>query len=265
MTVVETLARGCLTTTFVWVQHHSALAAVANAAPGSRDLVEPMCRGELRAGIAFAALRRPGPPLLTATAHEGGWVLHGTAPWVSGWGMIDLLYVGARDAATGDVVWGLLDTGEGPSLVVEPLTLSVAQASATVSLHFDGHLLPTERVTLVEPWQQWFVRDAAGLRPNGALGLGVASRCDLLLHGRFTAEIAAVRSALWDADAEQLPEARAAVALLAHRAAATLVVLTGGRAILTGDHAQRLAREATFLLVAGQTSAIRQHQLTAIT
>ena len=43
--------------------------------------------------------------------------------------------------------------------------------------------------------------------------------------------------------------------------AAALMARGGGRAIRRDEHAQRLAREALFLLVQGQTPAIRAAQL----
>jgi hypothetical protein len=39
------------------------------------------------------------------------------------------------------------------------------------------------------------------------------------------------------------------------------VITSGGRAVLTSHHAQRLAREAIFLQVFGQTTAIRAEQV----
>jgi hypothetical protein len=45
------------------------------------------------------------------------------------------------------------------------------------------------------------------------------------------------------------------------RAASTLVVAGGGRSMLLDHHAQRLAREAMFLLVFGQTAASRREQI----
>ena len=57
------------------------------------------------------------------------------------------------------------------------------------------------------------------------------------------------------------PLSAAQASELALRAATTLVVAGGGRSIATDQQAQRLAREAIFLLVFGQTSAIKAAQL----
>ncbi len=54
--------------------------------------------------------------------------------------------------------------------------------------------------------------------------------------------------------------ARADASLLAVRAATALVAAGGGRSVEIGDHAQRLMREAMFLLVFGQTAPIRNAQ-----
>ncbi len=110
--------------------------------------LEPLCLGTRRAGVAFAGLRRPGPPILVARRAPGGWVLDGTAPWVTGWGRIDVIHVAARD---GDqVVWALVDAAEGPSLGIEVLPLAAVAASGTVTVRFRGHAVPDERVTLEE-------------------------------------------------------------------------------------------------------------------
>ena len=58
-----------------------------------------------------------------------------------------------------------------------------------------------------------------------------------------------------------MPDARAQASALALQAATTLVVTGGGRSITMDHHAQRLAREALFLLVFGQTGSIRAAQL----
>jgi hypothetical protein len=60
-----------------------------------------------------------------------------------------------------------------------------------------------------------------------------------------------------------MPAARAAASAFAFQAAGALVAAAGSQAILTGDHPQRLAREALFLLVFGSRPAIKK-QLTTL-
>jgi alkylation response protein AidB-like acyl-CoA dehydrogenase len=255
---VETLASGCLATTFVWLQHQSALRAAAESTrPGIRERwYEPLSRGRRRAGVALAALR-PGPPSVRARRVEGGYVIDGEAPWVTGWDMVDTLYTTARDERD-TVVWALLDATVGDALSVEPLDLVAVRASRTVLVRFDGYFVPDERVTQVGPYAEWAARDAAGLRLNGSLALGVAARC-IALSGseRLRRSLDRCRAALDAGTPESMPDARAAAAALAARAAAVLTATHGASAVLRGSHPERLTREALFLLVFGSRPSIK--------
>ena len=259
--VVEALASGCLTTTFVWMQHLGALRAVcAGNEPTRASFAEALCRGARRSGVAFAHLRRPGPAMLTATEVADGWQLDGTAPWVTGWGRIDLVHTAARLGE--DIVWLLIDAHETPTLSVTPLRLAVVNASSTVEVALRGHVVAADRVVVIEPLRDWMARDAAGLRVNGSLALGLARRCcDLLGPSPLDDAVDAARRSLDAASAGELPAARADASALALRAAAALVASGGGRSIVVTSHAQRLAREAMFLLVQGQTTTIRAEQV----
>jgi alkylation response protein AidB-like acyl-CoA dehydrogenase len=265
--VVRLLAGGCLTTTFVWLQHHGAVATVA-AGPDElrRGWLRPLCAGERRAGVAFAGLRRPGPPVLVARPVDGGCLLDGYAPWVTGWGRIDVVHTAARDAS-GDVVWNLVDARECEGLRSTPLRLAAVNASGTVTLYFEALFVPASRLTLREPFEVWRARDASGLRRNGSLALGLADRASRLLAdagvdtGALTARIGRSSAALDAAGPAELPAARGEASATAVQASTMLVIATGGRSLLLGEHAQRLAREALFLLVFGQTPAIRAAQI----
>jgi alkylation response protein AidB-like acyl-CoA dehydrogenase len=263
--VVEILAGGCLTTTFVWLQHRNPVRAVAaSATPGLRvEWLAPLCAGARRAGIALAG-ERPGPPLLVARREGDGLTLDGEAPWVSGWGLIDVVLVAARE---GDrVIRMLVDAAPGATIAAEPLDLVAANASGTVTLRFDGHRVPADRIVNEEPLDDVLARDTARLRMNGSLSLGVAGRCGRLLGpGPLDEELHTTRAELDAASPAQLPAARARAAELAMRMAATLVVAGGARSILTQAHAQRLAREALFLLVFGSRPPIRTALLDRLT
>lgn len=261
--VTELLAGGCLTTAFVWTQHHSAVTAVREAASEAlrRRWLPGLCSGEIRAGVAFAGLRRQGPPILTAQRSDEGWVLRGEAPWVTGWGLTDVVHTAARDA-DGNVVWLLVDAQEAPGLTAERLELAAVNASGTVKVSFEGHRVPAGRLTRVESMREWTERDASGLARNGHFALGLARRCASMMGSdMFDAEIAACRRALATAGPDAMVSARCRAAELGVRAASALVAGGGGRSVLLTENAQRLAREAAFLLVFGQTAAIRSAQL----
>ncbi len=257
--VVETLAGGCLSTTFVWTQHHSVVRAVAASdTPGLRaELLGPLCRGERRAGVALAGTL-PGPPRLRARAVPGGYRLDGSSPWVTGWGLTDTLYVAARDEQD-RVVWAVLDVPAERTLSAEPVQMVAVMASRTAVLRFDQHFVPASRVTGTLPLAEWQLRDAAGLRLNGSLALGLAARCGQLIGpGPLDEQLTACRTRLDRADPGAMPAARAAACELAMRAAAALVVTQGATAVLAGEDAQRLAREALFLLVFGSRPTIKR-------
>lgn len=267
--VVEILAGGCLTTTFVWVQHHGAMMAVAKTANEQirETSLAALAHGQRRAGMAIGAAVRPGPPLLRAEAVDGGYVFDGMAPWVTGWGMIDMLHTAGRDDE--DVlVWALLDAKESESMSVEPLDMVAVQASRTVTVRFTQQFVPHERVTATMPRVAYLQDDAESLRFAGSLALGVAGRALLLMGdagGKLADELETVRAMLVEAGPDEVPAARAAGSELALRTAAALAVHDGSRSVLLDAHAQRLIREATFLLLFGSRPGIRSALLDHLT
>lgn len=264
--ILEALAGGCLSTMFTWVQHHGLVAGLVGS--DREDLRErylpALVSGELKAGAAFAAVI-PTPPRLRAERVDGGYFLDGEAPFVSGWGIIDLLQVCARDGDT--VVGAIIEPVAGTELTVEPLGLVAAQGTATVHLGFTRYFLPDDRVYLRVPHADFLAGNAFISRLNGCAPLGLAARAARLLDelgkpeaaAGIRAEIDAVRIRLDAglADPPSLPAARAAGAELAFRAAGTLVAATGSTSVLAGRHPQRLVREATFLLVAASRPEIK--------
>jgi alkylation response protein AidB-like acyl-CoA dehydrogenase len=261
--VVEELAGGCLAAAFVLIQHFGLVMtlAAADARPALRDRwLASACQGRTRGGIALTGLI-PGPPQLRAEpAAGGGWRLHGTAPWVTGWGLIDLVQVAAR--GPGDtVVIVVMDAAAQPGLTVTRQRLMAVDASVTVRLGFDGVAIPPERFIDQVPFDPADSVQPAGLRLNGSLALGLALRCARLLGpGPLDDQVAACREqmdAALQAGPGPMAGARAAASELALRAAAALAVRDGANAVSTDSHAQRLAREAVFLLVFGSRPGIK--------
>lgn len=254
--VIEQFASGCLTTTLVWMQHHGLVGNLLMGPQALRDrLLADLCTGDRRSGIVFTGLI-PGPSPLVATRRDGGWVLEGTAPWVSGWGRIDTLQVAAR-SPDDDVVTGVLDDLDRPGLTAHRHRLAALDASGTVQLDFSGVAIDDADVISAVPHDP-AMAGGQRLRLNGSFALGVARRCCALMGpSELDDELDAVRAQLDDADDDTIADARAAAALFANRAATRLVVTTGSRALDTDQHAQRLMREAMFLLVFGSRPAIK--------
>ncbi len=261
LSVIESMAFGCLTTAFVWVQHQgSCRAAVESSGPTHEAWAAKLSSGRARGGVAFAHLLRAGPPAIVAEPADDGWVISGTAPWVTGWGFIDVVHVAARHGD--DIVWSLLDAREAPTLMAKPLALSAINSSATFEVQFDKHPVPSSRVTSVQPYDDWRANYPSGLRLNGSLSLGVARRAASLLGPNpLDTELADARQQLDSASVAELPEARGRTSALAVRLASSLVASLGGRSVVSDQHGQRLVREANFLLIQGQTPEIRAAQL----
>ena len=85
------------------------------------EWLAPLCRGEVRAGIARAG-ESPGPPMLRATRIQDGLVLDGDAPWVTGWGRIDVMLVAAREGDS--IVRALIDAAPAPTIGANVCTWS---------------------------------------------------------------------------------------------------------------------------------------------
>ena len=288
--VYETLAGACGVTFFVWVQHHAPvrmLAASPNAALRERWL-PALCRGDVLGGVAFAYLRRPGPPAVAARPVAGGWVVDGEAPWVTSWGLAGVYAVAA--AAGDDVVFFALPADPPPPAVraSPPLALAAMAASATVRLAFDGLFVPAADVIATVGVAEWRARDRLATAQPHPAPLGVATRAVRLLSERAEAtgqtaveaaaaalatELDACRDHAYglatgdddDAAVTRLVEARAWGLDLAARAASALVAATGGGAVALGHPAQRLVREAAFYSIQAQSLDLRRATLERLT
>jgi alkylation response protein AidB-like acyl-CoA dehydrogenase len=259
---VEELAGACLASAFVWTQHFGLLGALLDpATPAAlREALLPgVIRGELRGGVALAG-RLPGPPRLRARPVAGGWLLDGDAPWVSGWGIVDLLLVVAR-GPDDTVVTVLIDAQEQPGLLAQRQRLAAANASATVRLTCADLFVPEDRFVGQYPYDP-VQAQSEGLRLNGSFALGVAGRCCALIGpSGLDDELSNCRAELDAADIAAMPGARAWASEFAVRAAHVLAVRRGSTSALAGDPADRLLREAAFLLVFGSRPAIKESLL----
>ncbi|WP_020668850.1 acyl-CoA dehydrogenase family protein [Amycolatopsis nigrescens] len=277
--VMEAMAGGCLATSFTWAQHHGlvfGLAATGRPALRDRYLAKAV-RGEIRGGVAFAGAI-PQPPKLWAKRVSDGYLLDGEAPFVSGWGIIDLLQISARDADSvrtgpdgrvdgGTIVSGLIPAEPADGLSVEPLSLVAAQGTNTVRLQLTGYLLPAEQVVSESTHADFVAGQTFGSRMNGCFPLGLTGRCARLIEQAGRPQVAEelrlqqdqVRSQLDAglADPSTMPAARAAASALAFRASGALVAAAGSGAVVGAHHAHRLVREATFTLVASSRPEIK--------
>lgn len=294
---VELVSGACGATWFLTTQHRfpqalsrgplSGLAPEAIAlGPAAGRHRAGLADGSTRAGTAIAHLRRLGPPAVRAEKGRGGWSLHGTADWCTGWGLLDVVMI-AGSTADDRFVLALLPAREQPGLRAgAPLPLAVMGGTRTVALQLDGLAVGADDVLTTVDVGAWRAHDAARTANTTPASLGLLRRVLGALAELGTArdrpeavELAltlAERAADRRAEAyalltgvplfERGPERtalRAEVAELAVRAANALIAARSGSALLLGSPEQRWAREAAFHLVQAQTAGVRVAQLAA--
>ncbi|WP_369387296.1 acyl-CoA dehydrogenase family protein [Streptomyces sp. CG1] len=276
--IAEILSGACCATWFVQTQHHTPVQTlVQSELPVRERLLGPLARGELLSGVAYAHLRSyPHRVPVRVRREGGGWRFDGTVPWYTGWGLNDvLLLAGATDA--GEVLFAFAQAREQPGLrASEPMRLAALTAARTVSLELTGLWLPEEAVALQTPYERWAPGDRARTLNASPAVFGVAAAALSLLDTEtaapFRARLADVRRrayALADhpAPLERVAErlaVRAEAYEVLRTATTAAVVAGGGRSMALTSRAQRLAREALFLLVQGQTAETRAAQLRAL-
>ncbi len=293
----QLLASYCGVTTFTQAQHHGPSRMIANGpnAELKRRLLPDLASGTQLSGISFAHLRRPGPPVLRAEPVEGGWRLQGTAPWVTGWGLISQLVFGATlPDGRFLYVWSPTRRDEFPDLfeyitppegnwgaltASPPLALCAMNASATAELTLNDWFIPAAHRLSESDRETMQRNDRNGVLGATAMPLGCAAAAIRLLE--TTAEnrpIAAIHRAAqtfageWAEVERQVDEwngrgaeseffanavrVRAWCIELALRAAHAAVTASSGAANLLSHPAQRLLREAMFYTVQAQTHEV---------
>lgn len=284
--VVAAVGGGCGATFFVWVQHHGVVRTIASSANETfRDAELPaLIRGERLAGVAFAHVRRPGRPAITARRVEGGWQLDGRAPWATSWGMADWFAV-AAEADHDQLVWAMIAGDGAPGVVARPLALPVLGATGTVALEFERCVVPDAHIVEIEGLAAWRVADRRRASIGQPAVLGVAERALGLLGARgddADAVAAAERlraelAARWRCDdelvaalaagedaIERASDHRAGCLDLGRRATTALLASVGGHGMELDHPAQRLMREADFYVIQAQTAEGRASTLRSV-
>ncbi|MFI7501611.1 acyl-CoA dehydrogenase family protein [Streptomyces sp. NPDC049687] len=266
----EILAGACCSTWFVQTQHHTPVLTLARSEGPLRErLLGRLASGELLSGVAYAHLRSYPRVAVRVTRERGGWRFDGTVPWYTGWGRNDvMLLAGVTDAA--EALFAFAEAREQPGLRASaPMRLAAMTAARTVSLELDGLWLPEDAVALRTPFDRWAATDRLKTLNASPAVFGITEAALALVAEEAAplrirlSEIRERAYALIDtAGPHEHLEERLTLKTQAYQlmqAAATAAVVTGGgRSMLLTNRAQRLAREALFLLVQGQTRESRK-------
>lgn len=303
--ITETLASYCGVTTFTQAQHHGPSRMIANSPNEElkRHLLPDLAAGRRFCAVSFAHLRRPGPPVLSAEPVSGGYRLTGTAPWVTGWGLMNQVVFGATlpdgrflyvwspgrhedfpelfaDATPSDGDWGTLTASA-------PLPLCAMNASATCELTLNGWFIPQAHL-LNESGRETMRRNdrngvlGATVMPLGCGKASVRLLCETAekrglpaVHraaASFQAEWNALRQSLRDYDGrtgepdffENAVRLRAWCIEFGVRAAHAAVAACSGSANNLHHPAQRLYREAMFYTIQAQTQEVMDTTLSRL-
>ncbi|MEU5663351.1 acyl-CoA dehydrogenase family protein [Streptomyces longwoodensis] len=272
----EILSGACAATWFVQTQHHTPVRMLARSdGPVRERLLGPLSRGELLSGVAYAHLRAHPRTPVRAVRDRDGWRFTGTVPWYTGWGLNDvLLLAGTTDGD--EALFAFAEARDQPGLgASEPLRLAALGGARTVSLELDGLWLPDEAVVLRTPYDRWAADDRLRTLDTNPAVFGLTRAALTLLDeetaAAFRARLTRLRTAAY-ALADTAPGLRVQERLdlrteafgLLQAATTAAVVAGGGRTMLLTHRAQRLAREALFLQVQGQTRETRAAQLSAL-
>lgn len=285
----EGVARTSGSLAFLQTQHQSACSLISKSP--NEDLRKrylPRMVGGDRTqfaglGIGFSQLRRPGPPIMRATPADGGYVLTGEVPWITGLSFYDEFVIGAT-LPTGEALFAIVPFWEEAGIKLsEPMRLCAMESALTVSGHFQEFFVPEDRVLYTRPID-WIARnDMINITLQGHFALGCAQAgIDIVRKAAekkpfpFLTEAAAslerelsrCRQAAEEAQAtggeettaERL-QIRGWAIDLAVRCAHAGIAASSGAANALSHPAQRVYREALVYTVSAQTSDVMRATL----
>ncbi len=166
----EEIARTSGVFAFLQTQHQSAVSMISSSRNEvlRQEYLPMMGDGRKLVGIGFSQLRRGGPPIMTAKETEGGYILDGSVPWITGWSFYPEFVVGATlpDGRALFAIAPLVDTEDGGTVKISPpMRLAAMEAAMTVSAQFESFFVPDSRVL--------FIREAGWIRNNDMINIAL--------------------------------------------------------------------------------------------
>lgn len=297
----ETCARYSGALSFLQTQHQSAVAMISRSgnAELKREYLPRMANGERLVGIGFSQLRRPGPPSIRAVETDGGTVLDGHVPWVTGYGFFPEFLLGAT-LPDGRALFLIVPFDSTPPFQIDggaikggirvsaPMRLAAMESANTVTVDFENFFVAADRVCFVREADWIRNNDQINIALQGHFALGCAQAgLDILLAAAARKNLDfAVRAG--QALAAELAECREGTRLaqrgveqelatterlkvrawaidLAVRCSHAAIAASGGSANSIDHPAQRVFREALVYTVSAQTVPILEATLARLT
>jgi len=295
--ITERLAGADASTWFCWTQHKTPLRTMLAGGnqPANRDLSQRwlagLRSGEFLAAIAFAHVRRGGPPNPVARKVKDGWELTGKLDWVTSWDIADVLMLLAATEDNSQFVIFYLPIANFTQnfescLIGEPLKLLAMSGTHSRPITFDHTFIHHDYVFSIIDAKEWLSADATKtVLPNPA-ALGVARAAIEQLNevsinrkqeaGKTAAknlaqEFERVRAQAYAATdnpetpRSQLVGLRVQILEFALTCAVAVITVSSGGAMVAGNTAERRVREALFLQVQAQTQETRDAALSRVT
>ncbi len=268
----EAIAGDTLTLALILSQRDSAVAMIDSADQWvvRGGMLKRLANNELFITVGIAQLttsRQGGPPVLRAAHAGGGYRIDGYIPWATGAAQAEIIITGAVLDDGGQILFALPTGSEGVT-VDPPMPLVSLRASWTTRIACDGVTISGSQLLRSPVPSALAGRKKSIALGQAFLGTGLCrGALDLIeAHNsaaarqaseRFGEQLQKLRQRVLELSAEGREEGAAAAAGeiraacndLALRITHAAVTLYKGTALLTTHPAQRLAREALFLLV----------------
>jgi kynurenine formamidase/alkylation response protein AidB-like acyl-CoA dehydrogenase len=289
----ELVARYSGALAFLQTQHQSAAGMIF---AGQNSSLMPaylpaMSNGEVLVGVGFSQLRREGDPVILAVPFDGGYLLNGFVPWVTGWGLFHEFIV-AASLPDGRAVFGIVplvetyqETG-GNIAFSQPMQLAAMTSTNTVTATLKNWFLTDDRIVSIKPPGWIHENDQKNVLRSTFLAMGCTrAGLDIIeaagkskslpfinnAFASFKQELSRCRTAIKAAEnnpsfsLDEKLQLRAQAIDLAGRCAHAAVTVSSGAANYINHPAQRVYREALVFTVTGQTTAVMEAILQRLT
>lgn len=273
---------------FLQTQHQSAgaMLAASNNLELKNYYLPLMGAGKKLVGVGFSQLRRPGNTIMKAQKVAEGYLLSGKIPWITGFGFFDDFIVGAT-LPDGREIYGILplqqQKKEGLITFSSPMELIAMNSTNTVSADINNWFLPDNQVVAIKPVGSIHEKSKKNVLHHGFYALGCAQAgLDILetsyqkkqlfflqeTNRSLQQELDNCRqsmfAAIGDGTYQQKLQLRGEAINLAGRCSQAAVISSSGAANYQDNPAGRVYREALLFSVSGQTTAVMEESLKAL-